>query len=95
MSSEVTVRLDEAAIHDLTNDEWCRTFMMSEGERIAEIARGTAPRLTGAGAGSIEATAEQDDGWEVHVSWDADHQYMAAQHSQALQDATAAVSTTG
>jgi len=27
------------------------------------------------------------------VSWDTDHQYMAAQHSRALQDAADAAST--
>lgn len=88
---DTTVILDEAAIADLAHQEWCRTELLRKGSAIAAVARGTAPRETGAGAGSISATAESGpDGWEVHISWDQAHQYMAAQHSGALQAATAA-----
>lgn len=92
--SDVKITIDEGGFTELVSEEVMRTALLAEGDRIAELAQQTAPKRTGRGAASIHPEAEHGpDGWEVHVSWDDDHQYMAAQRSRALQDAVTAAAT--
>lgn len=92
--SDVQITVLQAGFDALVDEEVMRSALLAEGERVAALARELAPKRTGAGAASITAEAERGaDGWEVHISWDTAHQYMAAQRSSALQDATAAAAS--
>lgn len=94
--ANVEITINEAGFVELANDEAMRTAVVTAADRVASLARSNAPRKTGAGAGSIHSDPQLgDEGWEAHVSWDEDHQYMAAQKSGALQDATDALSVNG
>jgi HK97 gp10 family phage protein len=68
-----TIRLDQAAIHELVKSEGTLAALKKVGDSVAERAAQAAPKRTGEGAASIHA--EEVDG-EVRVGWDRDHFYM-------------------
>lgn len=75
------VRLDEREarrVSDLGNEPAVLERLVATGREIAEVARGLAPKRTGAGAASIEAQLKRHKryGHYVEVSWDKDHFYM-------------------
>jgi hypothetical protein len=86
--SSFTVELHEAEIAAVTHQAWFEQGLRAEVEPRVERARARAPRRTGAGARSIHAEFVQGaEGWEAHVSWDKEHEYMHYQHSHAIQEA--------
>lgn len=90
---DVEIKLIESGWAELVNEQPMYDVVLAAGDNIAEIARHTAPRKTGAGADSIHTEmGTGDNGWEGYVTWDPEHDYMAAQHSAALQNATATLS---
>lgn len=74
------VRLNAAAIEAWAGSESAKSVLEALGEQVAEDAKATAPRDTGAGAESIHHEMGEDaDGAFVRVSWDRDHFYMLFQ----------------
>jgi HK97 gp10 family phage protein len=75
--ADVRVVVDNSEIRAYARDPSVGAALVdAAGPGVAQ-ARGSAPHLTGAGAGSIHAEAALDGGeWTARVSWDADHDYM-------------------
>lgn len=77
MTADYRLVLDEAAIDDLLDDDETLELLQDVGDEVADVARGKAPKRTGAGAESIHAEVEVDDeGGFADVSWDSDHYYL-------------------
>jgi hypothetical protein len=86
--ADATVTLHEAEIQELLSSEWFRASLAGHASQVTALARVTAPRKTGRGAASIHGEATSGPtGWEVHISWDTAHAYMALQRSHAVQNA--------
>ena len=90
--ADVTGIPTPAALTARARAGWLRPEMPTGAEPMAALARGRAPRRTGAGAASIHGeVVDAGDGFEGRVSWDIAHDYMRFQHSHAIQDAARAV----
>lgn len=75
--ADVRVVVHPEGVRELASDPSVEAFMLDVGRRVAQVAASVAPKRTGAGARSIHPEAvHTPDGWEVHVSWDQDHDYM-------------------
>lgn len=77
MADQIRVTVDVAAVAELAGDPGVRAYMEQLGGQVAEAARSTAPRRTGAGAASIHAETDLGpSGWETRIGWDQLHAYM-------------------
>lgn len=76
-TSGVRFILDEAAIASLVHTPEAQMEAEAAGAEFADVARGLAPKRTGAGAASISGEiVDTPTAFESHVSWDAEHYYM-------------------
>jgi hypothetical protein len=88
MAGNFRLELDADAIAELAFGPDADNLVLEAGEAVAEIARRLAPKLTGAGAASIQAAASQDaNGAYAEVSWDRAHAYMRFANRHFLEPA--------
>lgn len=74
--ADVDFRPDQAAIRGLEGDPAVQRETARAAEGLAELAAAGAPKETGRGAASIEATGSTVDQLAHDVSWDVDHYYL-------------------
>lgn len=79
--SKVQVEIDEAGMAALARSVEIRDAVLDPAEsRVVAPARARAPKRTGFGASTIHAETELGpDGWEAHVSWGLEANYMRHQ----------------
>lgn len=74
------IEWDEWELAALARDDYIRRALAGHAGQVANIARASAPRRTGAGAASIHGETVLEAGeWTARVSWDQLHQYMRYQ----------------
>jgi HK97 gp10 family phage protein len=77
MAADVRVVVDSGAVRGYVRDPSVGRMLVAAAAPGVGQARGRAPHLTGAGAGSIHAEPVLEAAeWTVHVGWDAGHDYM-------------------
>lgn len=71
------VRINEAAIQALAAQPEIRETLIREAQPVVMAARAGAPKLTGAGAASIDAEPKFDgDQWVAWITWSRERYYM-------------------
>lgn len=77
MADDFRLNLDPDAVAELADRPEAVAMLEDVGEQVADRARELAPKVTGAGAASIQGQVGSDDeGAYADVSWDQDHFYM-------------------
>lgn len=71
----ITVELDEDALHELPLTRAVQSDLEQRMDRVVEIAKATAPVLTGAYQESIHRVEEPDPDGTVHVEASVDYAY--------------------